>query len=124
MIEEIIFRGMGKNGEGWLEGYLFKVWEKAYIIWGTSNGMPNMDEVIPETVGQYIGLRDANNKKLFTGDIICTRKFGTPEVRYTIEYDAEIAAFIGTHKKGCVKHFTTFAGDSDAFELVGGIWDK
>lgn len=35
-----------------------------------NNGMTSMIEVIPETVGQYIGLIDTNNKKIFEGDYV------------------------------------------------------
>lgn len=38
----------------WIEGYSFKSWDKCYILWGTTNDIPNMIEVIPETVGEYI----------------------------------------------------------------------
>lgn len=80
-------------------------------------------EVIPETVGQCTGLKDKNGKLIFEGDIIITDKFNTPEIRYTIVYDKEIATFIGEYKKGCVKHFTTFEGDSNCFEVIGNIHD-
>ena len=59
----------GKEYKGkWIEGYPFKIWDKCYILWGTTNDIPNMIEVIPETVVQWTGLTDKNEKKIFEGD--------------------------------------------------------
>ena len=45
----------GKEHKGeWIDGYFFKIWHEYYILWGTTNGIPNMLEVLPETVGEYI----------------------------------------------------------------------
>lgn len=73
-MREHLFRGIRVDNGEWVEGYLFRIWEQAYILWGTTNGAPNMIEVIPETVSEYIGIHDKNGKKIFENDIVMTQE--------------------------------------------------
>lgn len=74
MIREIKFRGMLINCE-WVYGNLSILTEKLNgVPAGTyiSNklGVPFAYEVIPKTVGQYTGVKDKGDIKLYSGDIM------------------------------------------------------
>ena len=62
------YRGQRKDNGEWVYGFLFKIWEQAYILWGTTNGIPNMIEVIPETVCESILRKDKNGVEIYEGD--------------------------------------------------------
>ena len=70
MVRNTLFRGKRKDTGEWTEGYLFKIWDRTFLLWGMTNDHPNMIEVIPETVSQFISLTDRYEKKIFEGDIV------------------------------------------------------
>ena len=57
------------NGE-WIQGYLYCIWERAYICWGMINNIPDMREVDPSTICQCTGISDKKGKLIWENDIL------------------------------------------------------
>lgn len=68
-MREILFKGKTLNGE-WVQGDLSQhKTGKKFIRCKNKDALCSY-EVIPNTVGQYIGLTDKNRTKIFEGDIV------------------------------------------------------
>ena len=57
------------NGE-WVQGYLYGIWEKRYVLCGMTNDIPDMIEVDTSTICQCTGLKDKNGQKIWENDVV------------------------------------------------------
>ena len=117
MDREILFRGKRIDNGEWIEGYSFKIWDKCYILWGTTNEIPNMIEVLPETVCEWTGLTDKKGRRIFEGDIVrypCGAE-------YEVFYDSETMSF--RLKNETDIHCFEIEANLD-MEVIGTIFDK
>lgn len=128
-MREILFRGKRTDNGEWVEGYYYKakycrtddeLCDYITVPHPKEYNQPSSHYIVnPETVGQYIGLKDRNGTNIFEGDIVKRVWFGKKSI-YQIVYDNDLTSFIG--RAGV--RFTTFDYGSTEFEVIGNIYDN
>lgn len=122
MSREILFRGKTKKND-WVYGFYVKNSRGECLIvqdlLHVDGAEYNSDEfeIIPESVGQFIGLTDKNGAKIFEGDVLKSNQWGT----LVIVWISENACFGCFHPKTGL-HPNIF-GYQEA-EIIGNIHDN
>lgn len=125
-MREIHFRGICKDSKRWAYGYYvhFEDFSQGINYHGICSGYYNTHfEVIPETVGQYTGLKDKNNVDVFEGDIVVCNQSGSYGISVII-YDN--SAFYVMPLNGNILERTLWDywyNDWD-IEVIGNIHDN
>lgn len=118
-MREILFRGKRVNNGEWVEGSLLRRTPLIATYASNDTSIPGyICEVIPESVGEYTGLRDKNGKKIFEHDIVRIAVCGTYD-NYVISYDKENARFV-VGDTG----FAFWSYISTKIEVIGNIHDN
>lgn len=121
-MHEILFRGKCKTDNKWLYGFPYVTRKNAVKInWYCSEfGSMRTDEVDPETVGQYTGLTDKNDKKIFEGDIVECVSDGERAVISWLKY----SACFGLSFDGWCCGFDDYDFSPNDFKVIGNIHDN
>ena len=114
------YRGLTKDGKQWVYGwYVFidgrhcimdkKAWSSTYGL-DAAISFDNFNEVLPETVGQQVGLKDKNGVEIYEGDII-------------VWSEKQVGIWPGQEKPQEVK-YPFICGNTHLGKVIGNIHDK
>ncbi len=116
---EYKFRGKRVDNGEWVCGYYVEI-DNGKILDGhkvsaifTDNGYRR--EVIPETVGQFTGLKDKNGVDIYEGDILQSIDTGSI---WSVEYKTDGITHPGFTMLSCVKNIKVIGNTTDNPELL------
>ena len=129
-MREILFKGKRDDNGEWIFGYyvhlpIGRCGEEEHLIQAleADGRMGILHRVIPETVGQYTGLKDKNGKRIFEGDICQNIKTG--EI-VSVKWHGTMAGFVWVvHQgKGHNFDFGELFRAYDKYKIIGNIHDN
>lgn len=130
MMREILFRGKDSITKRWVYGALVQqqddpLKEKAFIISYSNYQFGDfseaaMHEVDPETVGQYTGFVDKNDKKIFEGDIV--NIYNSKAFLFAVEWNNQYV--LKCTSNGVSDNILNVIESPEDVEVVGNIYDN
>lgn len=125
-MREIKFRGKSINNGKWIHGSLVgtDVIAGGYAkTWDDDLELDEWEKVDPETVGQYTGLRDANDVEIYEGDLILYKgnkgKVFFDEVNMQFMFETEDGGY-----EFCNGQVYDEWPEYGTYEVIGNIYDN
>ena len=114
-MREILFRGKRLDNGEWLYGDIcHHDGVVSYIGQDERDGRMIVEDLVPETVGQYTGLKDKNGTEIYEGDT---------DDKQVVEYWSG-QLIVGWYLKCKYTGDTGYFSPLDKFEVIGNIHDN
>lgn len=127
-MREIKFRGKRLDNGEWVYGdYHHRAGGVHCIIDMQPNFQGKVEYVViqvdTETIGQFTGLRDKNNKEIYEGDIVLSKLKRARKYDEILQICFDDSEYCGKNKHGSSTSLSLL-GDYHTVEVIGNIHDK
>lgn len=135
MEDRYLFRAKRIDNLEWVQGYLYGILEKRYILLGMTNDVPDMIEVDPSTICQCTGLKDKNGKLIWENDVVkkhfysiyddCVNSEEYIGVVKLKDFALVVDSFKGEYKCAIpIFEVMSYSEDVKHFEIIGNVFDN
>lgn len=125
-MREILFKGKRVDNGEWVYGMPCATRKSGIYAIQTFDG--GIFDIIPESISEFTGLTDKNDKRIFEGDICCFREWSKGKMCWCGEVHYEHQQFVisGNPNEECESPFLLVMSRfiSENIEVIGNIHDN
>lgn len=119
-MREILFRGKRLDNGEWIYGFV--IHSQKDNSWAITNEFEYLHDVDGNTIGQYTGLTDKNNVKIFEWDIVRVVYNGKENI-FVVIWDSSELDFKATNgKENYGVGGFQYLGCCDEIEIIGNVF--